>query len=310
MNIGGHLLNIPVVTELPTECQKNVSYLELILSGVLWSDVLRKLVEEATNYQIDIFLWTGCGFGYSLFYFGFTFSSALLVIISVEKFCALYFPLRTKTICTVSMARKISLVTGIIFIGFNLQFFFFTKSFEDGYGKYCYYGNISWDAYLTILFSIIISSLYSYIPFTLMILLNSAIMYKFMIVKWRNRQGDTDSTSQALSKSATRGTAMLLAISFTFIILTGPIAIANAAWPDQTIPSPTFDILQTIQFLNHGINGILYCVIGSRFRNELMTLLQCGKKNTQHSMRSCTVREVTVDRSTSVNEPESTASPT
>ena len=106
-------------------------------------------MEEATNLKLDIFVWTGCGFGYFLLYFGSTYSPALLVIISLEKFFALYFPLKTKTVCTVSMARKVSLVTAIIFIGFNLQYFFITKKFEDSVGEYCYYGNVP-DKYLNI----------------------------------------------------------------------------------------------------------------------------------------------------------------
>ena len=244
--------------------------------GVLWSDVLRKIVEEATNFQVDIFVWTGCGLGYFLMYFGFSASSGILVIISVEKFYALYFPFKTKTICTVSMARKVSLVTAIIFVGFNLQLFFITKKNEDVFGKYCSYGNVS-ETYFNALFSIAFAILNSYGPFVIMILCNSAIIYKFLIVKRKNRGGNTDSTSQALSKSTTTGTAMLLAVSFTFIILTAPIWIANIVYPDSTIPISIFESLLAIQYLNHGINGILYCVIGSRFRNELKNLFHCDK---------------------------------
>ena len=105
------------------------------------------------------------------------------------------------------MARRVSLVTAIIFIGFNLPYFFIAKMFEDSVGKYCQYGNVS-EKYLSILFSIVNAALYSYGPFSFMIFTNFAIIYKFVTVKWRNRQGNTDSTSQALSKSATRGTAM------------------------------------------------------------------------------------------------------
>ena len=86
---------------------------------------MRGIVEEATNLELDIFVWTGCGFGFFIMYFGFSSSSALLVIISVEKCFALYFPLKTKTVCTVSMARKVSLVTGIIFVGFKSSVYHF-----------------------------------------------------------------------------------------------------------------------------------------------------------------------------------------
>ena len=279
-----------------------------IFSGTLWSDVPRRIVEEATDLKLDIFLWTGCGCGYFLMTFGSQYSSFLLVIISLEKFFALYFPLKTKTVCTVSMARKVSLVTAIIFIGFNLPYFFITKKFEDSVGKYCYYGNVSWK-YLNILFSIVDATLYSYAPFSIMTFTNFAIIYKFVTVKWRNRQGNTDSTSQALSKSATRGTAMLLTISFAFIILTSPIMVANAVWPNSTIPILIFKSFIAIQYLNHGINGILYCIVGSRFRNELKNLFSHSKKNTRFPLSSHTTN-TTVNTTTSMKESAQTVSTT
>ena len=279
-----------------------------IFSSVLWADGPRQTIEEATNLKIDIFVWTGCGFGYFLGYFGQNYSSSLLVIISLEKFFALYFPLKTKTVCTVSMARRLSLVTAIIFIGFDLQYFFITKKFEDSFGEYCDYGNVSCK-YLTILFSIVNATLYSYLPFSIMIFTNVASTYKFVSVKWRKRQGNTNSTSQALSKSATRGTAMLLIISFTFIILTSPILVANAVWPNSTMPYLVFKILMTIQNLNHGINGILYCTVGSRFRNELKNLFSYGKKNTRFALSSHTTN-TTVNTTTSMKESAQTVSTT
>ena len=266
----------------------------------MWSAVPRRIVEEITNHQIDIFAWTGCGLGFFLQYFGSTYSSVLLVIISLEKFFALYFPLKTKTVCTVSMARKVSLVTGFIFIGFDLQFFFITEKFEDSLGEYCAYGNVS-DTYLLIPFTIVDVTLYSYGPFIIMTFTNVAIFYKFVTVQWKNRRGNTESTNQALSKSATRGTAMLLIISSTFIILTSPITVVNAVWPNSTMPILILKSLLALRYLNHGINGILYCIVGSRFRNELKNLFTCGKKNTRLYLSSYTKRS-TVNSTTSVKE--------
>ena len=217
----------------------------------------------------------------------------------MEKFFALYFPLKTKTVCTVSRARKVSLVTAIIFIGFNLQYFFITKKFEDSVGDYCEYGNVS-QKYWNILFSIVDATLYSYGPFSIMTFTNLAIIYKFVSVKWRNRQGNTDSTSQALSKSATRGTTMLLIISFAFITLTSPILVANGVW-SNSIPILIFKSLLAIQYLNYGINGILYCIIGSRFRNELKNLFSCGKKNSRLYLSSYT-KGTAVNSTTSVKQ--------
>ena len=202
-------------------------------------------------------------------YFGFNYSSALLVILSTEKFIALYFPLKTKSVCTVRIAKRVSMVTAVIFIAFDAQFLVLGEVTSDLYGEYCIYTNVS-DQYLKILFGILIAILYSFGPFAIMTLTNMGIIYKFIAARWRSRGGGTESTNQALSKSATRGTAMLLTISFAFIILTGPIAIVNAIWNNGRIPKLIHNTALAMQYMNHSINGVLYCVSGSRFRNELM----------------------------------------
>ena len=223
-------------------------------------------MEEATNLQCDIFTWITCGFGHFLLYFGLNYSSALLVILTVEKFIALYFPFKTKTLCTVHIA------IAVLYI-----FALFSIELTDDYGVFCWYGNVSWN-YLSILFGMIDATLNVYGPFNIIFLSNSAIVYKFISVKWRNRQGGTESTSQALSKSATKGTAILLTVSFVFIILKLPIVVANRVWPDGTIPDLIYKSFIALEYSNHGINGILYCVSGSRFRNELKKLFTCGNK--------------------------------
>ena len=105
---------------------------------MLWTTVLRLAVEEFTYYKVDMFTWTGCGFGYFVLYSASDYSSALLVIISIEKCIALYYPFKAKIICTVRMARRVSLVTAVIFVLYGLQFFWLASELEDIAGSYCY----------------------------------------------------------------------------------------------------------------------------------------------------------------------------
>ena len=95
------------------------------------------------------------------------------------------------------------------------------------------------------------------------------------MAKWQAKRGGTESTSQALSKNAARGTAMLITVSVMFIILTGPIAVSlvvkDRAHPIQIV------VIYLMQYLDHSINGILYCIVGTRFRNELFRALGCRR---------------------------------
>ena len=77
-----------------------------------------------------------------------------------------------------------------------------------------------------------------------------------MIAKWRKRRGGTESVNQALSKSAVKGTVMLLTVSFAFIILTAPISIAYSIMDNP--PVMVYGVVILLLYLNHSINGVLY----------------------------------------------------
>ena len=54
---------------------------------------------------------------------------------SIEKFFALYFPLKTRSVCTVGTARWVSGVTALVFAAFNAQAFFIyeAKTYSGSY---------------------------------------------------------------------------------------------------------------------------------------------------------------------------------
>ena len=103
--------------------------------------------------------------------------------------------------------------------------------------------------------------LYSYILICIIVTANCLIIVKFMMAKWKKRHGGTGSVSQALSKSAIKGTVMLLFVSLAFIILTGPIAITYSYIIDDP-PIIVYGMTVLFQYLNHSLNGVLYCLSG------------------------------------------------
>ena len=158
-------------------------------------------------------------------------------------------------------------------------------------------------------------TLYSFGPFSIMVLANGAIIYKFMRASCARDQGGTESTNQALSKSANRGTTMLVAISLAFIVLTGPVAITLAITNDF---GPMLQaVIVLVRYVNHSINAVLYCMSGSRFRDALMKTFPfslCDKSgnlsnNSSRLSRSGTL-STSVISSTAMVEVGSTANPT
>ena len=228
------------------------------VSGVLWTGCFLFWIQFLTRRQINLDIWTDCKLGKRMFHFCSQYSSLLLVIMSVEKCFALYFPLQSKRFCTVGIAKKISSILALILFAFNAQFFFIydAENKPDG-AKRCVWVGVS-DCYKQT-YAQIDSFLYSLIPLSTMLAVNCLIIIKFVIAKWKNRHGGSTSVNQALSKSAVKGTVMLLTVSFAFIILTGPISLTYLI--TDAPPIMVHAVTVTIQYLNHSINGVLYSIV-------------------------------------------------
>ena len=207
----------------------------------------------------------------------------LLVLMSVEKCFAVYFPLKAKTICTVKTAKWATGIVGIVYVSSNSIYFYAMESdiyYFTGYQD-CFYIADKYEITL----SAVDSVLYSSGPFTLLFVANLAIIFKFMVAKCKSTS--TESTNQALAKSATRGTAMVVTVSVTFLLLTAPSAVHNASnkWDDLTLEFPIYRAFMNLtQYLNHSINGFLYCIVGSKFRDEILKII-CRRKMSESNIK-------------------------
>ena len=209
---------------------------------------------------------------------------------SIEKFLALYFPLRAKAVCTIKTAKYVCGISVVIFVAWNLPLIILSKPtlFYDGM-MVCSVREDFWS-----IFNHFSASLFSFIPFAVMITMNCAIILKFIMAKYRSSQNTgTQSTSQALNKAATRGTVVLLTVSTMFIILTGPLVIATYTKKIYPIFVQIFLLILPL-YLNHSINGVLYCIVGTKFRNELINLIRCHCKNKPSNVSELSTKKTTL----------------
>ena len=227
----------------------------------------------STVTEGSVFLpeWTDCKFSDFLFHFFAHYSSAILFVMSIEKFIVLYFPFKAKTICTLRNAKIVSLITAVVFILFDAQFFYLSKLKLGNGKKVCVFVDKKYGLVIGKIKLVV----YTFGPFIIMTLTTVAIALKFFMIKRRSSNG-SECTSHVVNKSATRGTATLLLLSFSFIVLTAPASIYS-----QVVQQSRFDhlfhgCLVILQFLNHSVNAFLYCIVGSRFRTELIKMMKCS----------------------------------
>ena len=184
---------------------------------------------------------------------------------SLEKCFAVYFPLKSKSVCTVKTSKWATGIVGIILAGYDSMYFVAFDTFiKPSENKDCVLN----EKYMIVLWSVD-SVLYSFGPLALMFKTNIAIVFKFMTAKCKITN-ETESTDQAPAKSATRGTAMVVIVSVTFLLLNTPEGLRNAVPSLALEEIPWYRVFMNFtSYLNHSINGVLYCIVGTRFRTEL-----------------------------------------
>ena len=146
---------------------KIVLYIYFIIVVVLWAGCFPGWMIFLTRNGIHIWTWTRCTLGPFLFRFGRHYSSMILVLMSLEKCFAVYFPLKSKTVCTVRTAKWTAGILGVILAGYDSVYFVAMKPIvsRSSNKEDC----ILIDKYRLVLFSVD-SVLYSFGPLYSLIL--------------------------------------------------------------------------------------------------------------------------------------------
>ena len=77
--------------------------------------------------------WTKCKLSIFLWHFLASYSSALLAIMSVEKCYALYYPLKSKTVCTVKTAKWVCSISAVLYFAYHFPLIiFFSTVYSQG----------------------------------------------------------------------------------------------------------------------------------------------------------------------------------
>ena len=137
--------------------------------------------------------------------------------------------------------------------------------------------------------------IYSLIPFIIMIVANTSIIYQLKKASKMRSKTTTGSDSGDLTSI----TAMLLGISFGFVICTLPYNIAMLIRRTSGLANPWNYLFWALSAVlvnfNHCINFYIYCLTGTKFRKEVMAMLRCsGKANDQSLSHTRSVSKTTV----------------
>ena len=249
-------------------------------AGILWVGAFTYWIAHLTRWNIYPFAWTDCKLGFFVYYFAADYSSMLLVVMSMEKFIAIYLPLQAKSYCTVGTAKWVASILALVMVGLNSPIFIWYKAIDNQ----CFIMK-HWNYFV-----MLNTLLYSLVPIFSMLLANAAIICKLMYIKYKG----ISHTNESVSKSSTRGSVMVVSVSLAFIILTSPRVVDNI-FRLKFSETPLRNLLADImQYSNHSINGILYCIFGEKFRNELRKIMQSCRRSESCSTSMSSVTNDTI----------------
>ena len=213
-------------------------------------------------------------------------SSWITVLISVERFIAVFFPFKVHMYCTKTKTYAALLGLTII-VSITLAPIFVMCSVSITNEKIYFCDAETKDDLKTMIFIIIIDVIYSIIPFTIITTLNILIIKKVKLQLAFRAQSQGQKLTQAVSTKNNGLVFMTVAVFVVFGLTSFPNTIILIVhhlchyFKAGNCELGTFNLLQysfMLENINHSVNFFLYCLTGSVFRETLYKLFQCRKR--------------------------------
>ncbi|KAK6188074.1 hypothetical protein SNE40_004336 [Patella caerulea] len=291
----GNLLSILVLTQKNMR-KSSVSIYLTVLSIVdilvLYTGLLRQTIRYHLNLDIRELSVLSCKINTWLVYFTLDMSVWLLVAVTGERIISVWFPHRVRYACTnVSSSIVISIV-GIILLAVNSHFLYGIGDAIKEHGEVSKCESL-WENYNNFVWHIwpwVDLCFFCLVPFTILIIGNASIIIKVCSSRKNLRRLNTlpanTKRNEVYRKQTSSMTLMLLCLNMVFLTCTSPISVYLVGEPYWTADLSAhgeaqhaliWAIVNILMYTNNSINFLLYCISGTRFREELKNIFR--KKN-------------------------------
>lgn len=294
----GHILSIAVLiwSKKMRGTASTVYLVAMSLAGMvsLYTGLLRyNIYIGFSDWQYDlrndsIF---ACRFHIMLTYLSLQYFAWLQATVAVDRLISLLVPHNYKTLCTWKTGLIVTLVELVVLTALNSAVPATVSHDENGE---CVYTNPEffqngWGYIDLVSFSLL--------PAAIMIPCNSVILVIFNKSTMTHQKG-RNSKSRSL-------TVMLLSLNVIFVITTLPISIVFfVPWGEWGTPQYAdselaWTIFSLLQYAGSACTFLVYCITGSKFREELLALLKTmfhRKSSKVGNARKSTMNVTTVSR--------------
>lgn len=222
----------------------------------------------------------GCKIYFWLFKSGKMTSSWFVVFLCLERFTAVQFPFRVRTVfCKRNCLIAVAIVYSVMAI-FNGAWAYASKITNDGICHPDDYDKANPAA--VALFRAMLtagSCLYSLIPIIILVTVTPVIIINLVRRSYARKKM---TQNKGKDMDITRITSMLLAVAITYVLLVAPVTVMHNvafylgmnAFGENPKPFLIYrDVSQILEQLNYTINFFLYVASNRQFRNEVVQLL-------------------------------------
>ena len=204
----------------------------------------------------------------------------LVLFMTADRVIAIKAPLRAPSLCTPKRAKRSVLALLVATCAFTVPYY--TQSDISNNGKLC--TGLAVQDTLSLVYSWVNIVMGCFFPFIALLTMNSIIIHAMLrrgshLVEGQKKDDDKRSAENR------QLTFMLLLVTFTFLALICPQYLRYFVYSFKSQSTSPFafaeyvlvvHISNKMYFTNNSVNFLLYCMGGTKFRNDLKELLGCG----------------------------------
>ena len=208
----------------------------------------------------------------------------LLVFISLERFIAVFFPLKVNIYCT--MKRTYILISVLTILGFvSAAPLLFTGTSKNVDGRISCSMTGS-DPVYDLIYLITLHLVYSTIPFVIIATLNMLLVRKIKVMRKLRQRLIGQPHAQSNTNNQRSPLPMMFSICVLFAVTSFPtttylfirtLCRIMKGKPYFAHDNLFFLIQRILDEMNHCLNLFLYCLTGSVFRKTLFNLFRCKR---------------------------------
>ncbi|KAK3594349.1 hypothetical protein CHS0354_019258 [Potamilus streckersoni] len=302
----GNILSIIVLTRRSIRSSTTALYLTVLAFSdlvVLYTGLLRQWLNFLWQEDVRNISELSCKIHLWFVYISLDFSAWILIAVTLERVISSWFPHSAKSLCSRKRAASLMIAIFIFLLILNGHLLFGfgdVVSTEEGQTtvKKCKVKNNAYKDFFSYVWPWIDLCIFCLIPFVILFTGNVCILIKVIQSAKRTRQVAPMGGMQhhRTSNKQSSLTAMLFTLNVVFLLCTSPISVYNigysqweqgAATHDYAVLNLWWAICSLLMYVNNSLNFLLYCLSGSRFRQEVKNLF-CWKRQANISpLKTC-----------------------